>query len=162
MRRKDREVTDQAAIEQLLKDSEVLRLAIQDEDYPYIVPLNYGYEWPKEGPLTLYVHGATQGHKLDLIRKNNHVGVEIDADHQIITAELAHPEKFSYAYRSLIGQGQATIVENLAEKKKGLALLLAKVAPETAITAVPDRMIERTGVVKIEMVAFTAKQHAKK
>lgn len=32
----------------------------------------------KDGKLTFYVHGAKEGHKLDCLRKNDHVFVEID------------------------------------------------------------------------------------
>lgn len=44
MRRKDREVTEVATIKQIVAQCLVLRLAITQADYPYIVPVNFGYE----------------------------------------------------------------------------------------------------------------------
>ena len=72
MRRKDREVTNIIEILQIIEKAKVLHLALFDADYPYIVPLHYGYEY-KEGILIFYMHCAKEGHKLDLIRSNPNV-----------------------------------------------------------------------------------------
>ena len=69
MRRKEREVTDIKEIREVLDSCKVCRLGIADEGGAYIVPLNYGYRL-EDGVLTLYFHGAKEGKKLDLIRKN--------------------------------------------------------------------------------------------
>jgi len=42
MRRKDREITDFNEIVQLISSMKVLRLGLIDDDFPYIVPLNFG------------------------------------------------------------------------------------------------------------------------
>ena len=65
MRRKDREVTNIIEILQIIEKAKVLHLALFDADYPYIVPLHYGYEY-KEGILIFYMHCAKEGHKLDI------------------------------------------------------------------------------------------------
>lgn len=44
MRRKDREITDIGEIERIISQSEILHLAMLDGDYPYLVPLHFGYE----------------------------------------------------------------------------------------------------------------------
>lgn len=43
MRRSEREVTDCNEIRQILERAEVLRLAMHDEPFPYIVPVNFGF-----------------------------------------------------------------------------------------------------------------------
>ena len=45
MRRKDREITDRAMISGMLDMMEVLHIAVKNEPFPYIVPVNFGYEW---------------------------------------------------------------------------------------------------------------------
>lgn len=62
MRRKKRQVTDLEAIKNLVERSQVLRIALNGEEYPYVVPVNFGYEW-NEDNLTLFVHGADEGKK---------------------------------------------------------------------------------------------------
>ena len=69
MRRKDREVTEMEEIQQIFDECKVCRIGIMDENGPYIVPVNYGYV-RKEGKVILYIHGAREGKKIDLIRKN--------------------------------------------------------------------------------------------
>ena len=84
MRRKDREVTNIIEILQIIEKAKVLHLALFDADYPYIVPLHYGYEY-KEGILIFYMHCAKEGHKLDLIRSNPNVCIEIESDVELIS-----------------------------------------------------------------------------
>lgn len=42
MRRKDREITEFEEIIDVMERCGVCRLALHDEEYPYIVPLNFG------------------------------------------------------------------------------------------------------------------------
>lgn len=44
MRRKDREVTELEAVMEIIRQCDVLRLGLADGDYPYIVPMNFGWE----------------------------------------------------------------------------------------------------------------------
>lgn len=64
--------------------AKVLHLALFDADYPYIVPLHYGYEYT-EGILIFYMHCAKEGHKLDLIRSNPNVCIEVESDVELIS-----------------------------------------------------------------------------
>ena len=44
MRRKDREITDFNEIIEIIKKCDVCRIAMNDGDFPYIVPLNFGLD----------------------------------------------------------------------------------------------------------------------
>lgn len=68
MRRNDREITDKNKIKEIISKSKVLHLGLFDEIYPYIVPLHFGYEFSND-TIFLFVHGAKEGHKIDLINK---------------------------------------------------------------------------------------------
>ena len=48
MRRKDREITDIEEIRDIIEKCKVCRLAMQDEEGLYLVPLNFGYEFEEE------------------------------------------------------------------------------------------------------------------
>ena len=70
MRRNDREITEFSEMTDVMKRCDVCRLALNDEDgYPYLLPLNFGME-ETDGRVTLYFHGAKEGKKYDLIRKD--------------------------------------------------------------------------------------------
>jgi len=55
MRRKDREVTD---LSEIMKNCDVCRLALNDDGFPYILPLNFGMAVNGE-KITLYFHSAS-------------------------------------------------------------------------------------------------------
>ena len=121
MRRKDREVTEMEEIQQIFDECKVCRIGIMDENGPYIVPVNYGYV-REEGKVILYIHGAREGKKIDLIRKNANVGVEIDYRHELMEGDTAC--QYSYYYASIIGKGAASIIDNPREKLKALNVIM--------------------------------------
>jgi nitroimidazol reductase NimA-like FMN-containing flavoprotein (pyridoxamine 5'-phosphate oxidase superfamily) len=59
MRRKDEAIVEFAEIEQIVRKSLVCRLALAEEDQPYIVPLSFGFK-----NSTLYFHSAPKGRKI--------------------------------------------------------------------------------------------------
>ena len=77
--RREREVTDLNEIKAILDKCMIVHLGLVDGDEPYVVPLNYGYTMDN-GKLTLYMHGARTGYKLDLMRANPKVFFEMDCD----------------------------------------------------------------------------------
>ena len=58
MRRKDLEIRDRELLSGMLDLAEILHLAIKNEPFPYIVPLNFGYQWEGD-TLVFYFHCAT-------------------------------------------------------------------------------------------------------
>lgn len=116
MRRKDREISDKSALIEILESADVCRIAMQSEHAPYIVPLNYGFMWDER--LVIYFHCAAEGRKLDLIEKNNRVGFEVDTGHALMTGERACD--WGMKYKSIIGSGKISRVEDGEEKRKAL------------------------------------------
>ena len=57
MRRKNREVKDLKTIIEIIDRATTVRLGINDKEYPYIVPLSFGYELDGED-IIIYFHGA--------------------------------------------------------------------------------------------------------
>ena len=57
MRRADREITNFDELISVMRGCDVCRLALHDEPYPYILPLNFGLEVDGE-TVRLYFHGA--------------------------------------------------------------------------------------------------------
>ena len=93
MRRKDREITDPGEIRAIVERAKVLHLGLNGEERPYVVPLHYGVEW-EEGLPVFYVHGAKEGRKLALLRRDGRVFVEIDAAGARVSGGVGrHPTK---------------------------------------------------------------------
>ena len=103
MRRKDREITHIHTILDLVSECKVCRLAMTDGGVPYIVPLNYGYEYA-DGALTFYFHSAKEGRKLEILKKNPTVCLELDGRGELV--EDANPCAYGYTFASVIGPEQ--------------------------------------------------------
>ena len=118
MRKSNREIKDFNKIIDLLDRCQVIRLGLYGEDYPYIVPLSFGWE-VKEGKLSLYFHCAKEGKKLDLIAANGKVCVEAD----ILNGYKATERGVTADYESVIAFGTAKEVVG-SEAIHGIKLLL--------------------------------------
>ena len=66
MRRKELAVTDPKELDEIILSCDCLRLALPDGDYPYIVPLNFGYS-RQNGQTKFYIHHLTRGRKSIMI-----------------------------------------------------------------------------------------------
>ncbi|MCI9487590.1 MAG: pyridoxamine 5'-phosphate oxidase family protein [Lachnospiraceae bacterium] len=118
MRRSDREIKDRAQIIEVMKRCDVCRLALNDEGYPYILPLNFGME-EKDGQIILYFHGASEGRKYELMAKDNRASFEMDCSHELVLKEGRDGCSCTMKYESVIGQGR---LEPVPEEEKHEAL----------------------------------------
>lgn len=118
MRRKEREVQDNQEILDILRRCDTVRIAMQGEQYPYIVPVSFGMEIVDDKAV-IYFHCAQQGLKIDLLRKNPNVCVE--GDIFIKTEKTEHG--ITARYESIIGFGKCCFVSDATEITRGLKLL---------------------------------------
>lgn len=121
MRRHDREVTNIHQIGKILGNSDVLRIALCENNQPYIIPVNFGIEWV-DNNINLYFHSAKQGKKIDIIKQNNRVCFEVDKCHKIIQHDVAC--SWSADYESVIGNGIIQEMKSIEDKKYGLDFIM--------------------------------------
>jgi len=154
MRRSDREITDSAQIIEIIEKCDVCRLALSDGAMPYIVPLNYGYEYAN-GKLTLYFHGAKKGRKMEIIERNPLACFEMDCSHRLIEAEQACG--YTMEYESVIGSGKIYLCTDKAEKVRALAFLMGKYAGGREFEF-PDSAVEAVAVFRLEVAELKGKR----
>lgn len=118
MRRSDREIKDREQIIQVMEKCDVCRLALHDEEYPYILPLNFGMK-AEDGQIVLYFHGAAEGKKFELMEKDNRAGFEMDCSHELVLTEGKDGCSCTMKYESVVGQGR---LEPVPEEEKYEAL----------------------------------------
>lgn len=152
MTRRERQVTDIDEIIKILDKSKVLHLGLVDGDEPYVVPMNYGYEFV-DGKMVVYLHGAKRGRKLDVIRKNPKVFFELECDIVPFEGEVAC--KYGITYASVMGRGVAEIVEEPEIKMHGLSVLM-KTQTGKDFTF-NEKLVSVVSVIKIDVSEFTAK-----
>lgn len=154
MRRKDREVTDINDLLSIVEECRICHLGLIDDKGMYIVPLNYGYEYINQR-LNLYFHSAHVGRKIDAIINNPNVCIEMDCDHRLIEGEKACD--YSLGFKSIIGNGKASIVSDYNEKLKGLSLLMKHETQREF--EFDEKMVNQVSVIKVEVNEFTGKYH---
>lgn len=126
MRRSDREITNRREITDILGRCDAVRLALNTPDYPYVVPMNFGFE--SVGPsLVLWLHCAPGGLKLDLIKKDNRAGFEADCSHNLVFGESAC--RYTMEYESVIGRGDIFVCDDSLGKLTGLGAIMRHYAP---------------------------------
>lgn len=155
MRRKEREITDIGELLAILQKCTVCRLALANNNRPYVVPLNYGYRYANNR-FTLYFHSAREGKKIDMIKKNNFACFEVDCDTALI--EGKEPCQCSYAYKSIVGFGQITIVEERAEKTIALNELTKQQTGKEAVYEFTDEQLDWVLVFKLDIIELSGKQ----
>jgi nitroimidazol reductase NimA-like FMN-containing flavoprotein (pyridoxamine 5'-phosphate oxidase superfamily) len=148
MRRKDKEISDESGIKAIIKQSNVCRLGMVNGSKPYIVPLCFGYQ-----DNTLYFHGALEGRKIDLLRKNPNVCFEFDLGAETIESENACD--WSAKYQSVIGFGKAVFIESVDEKRKALGIIMGQYSDRTF--EFPENKLKATAVIKVEIDSITGK-----
>jgi nitroimidazol reductase NimA-like FMN-containing flavoprotein (pyridoxamine 5'-phosphate oxidase superfamily) len=149
MRRSEKEIMEKPEIESIIQESMVCRLALSDGQYPYIVPLCFGYS-----NHTLYFHSAKEGKKLDILKLNNQVCFEFDIGTEVKPGKTACD--WGMAYQSVIGFGRALMVEDVAEKRKALELITAQYADKAY--KITDGAAKETLVFKVEISTMTGKR----
>ena len=149
MRRKDKAIVELAEIEEIVRKSLVCRLGLAEENRPYVVPLIFGFK-----DRTLYFHSAPEGKKIEILRKNSKVCFEFDLDHEVLVDEKAC--KWGIKYRSVIGFGKASFVEDLEEKRKGLDVIMQHYSGRSF--QYPEPAVENTVVIKVEIESMTGKK----
>lgn len=148
MRRSKQELKKSESIEILKRNTSGVLSVCDNEDYPYAVPLSYVYVDNK-----IYFHSALEGHKIDVIKKNNKVSFcVIDKDDVL-------PEKFTTLFKSVVVFGKASIADN-DEKLNAIKLLSQKYSPdfEKESKEEIEKFIDKFLIVKIELEHISGKQ----
>lgn len=162
MRLHKRELREPEAIKEILEECDVVRIGAQDEEGMFIIPVNYGYNFSVSGEamkLVLFIHGAGEGRKADAFAADPAVAVEMDCRHGIITGDYTC--SYSYSYRSIMGNGTVSRVDDRQEKIYGLTKIMEHMAPGAKIEFSPE-MLVRTVVFRIDVEQFTAKERKQK
>ncbi len=140
--------TDRETIDGIIRRASVCRIGLCDDGRPYVVPVCFGYAGD-----ALYFHSAPRGRKLDILRRNNRVCFEFDVDVETVPAKSACG--WSIRFRSVVGFGDASLVEDPEEKKEALDAIMAQYGGQPGEYAAST--LAKTAVVKIEIQRMTAR-----
>jgi uncharacterized protein len=156
MRQSKFEIKERAELVDILERADACRLAFAVDNVPYIVALNYGYEW--DSSLTLYFHGAREGRMIDSMKSNNLVCFEMDIDHGLFRGKTAC--EWGMTYKSIVGYGSLGVIEQREEKLKALDLVMAHYGSK-GNNIYAEKALENTCVLKLMAREVVGKKRVK-
>lgn len=149
MRRKEKQTHDPEVAARILREARTCRVGMVDHDTPYVVPMNFGCI-----DNAVFLHSATEGRKIDILRRHPKVCLQFDIGSSILRAD--NPCKWGVRYESLIAFGTAEFIDDPAQKAEGLNAILNHYSPGTY--RFPDSALMATAVIKVHMAQITVKQ----
>ena len=152
MTKRERQITDEQQIMDILAAGKVLHLGLAVDNEPYVVPMNYGYTFEGD-KLVLYLHSAVHGKKLDMIHANPKVFFALECGLQPFEGRL--PCQYGLAYSSVMGRGEARLVDDVEEKKTAMSILMKTQTGKDF--SFEDRLVSIVSVIRIDVLEYTAK-----
>lgn len=149
MRRKEKEIQDRTEIEAVIRKANICRLGLSVDNRPYIVPLNFGFEGNH-----LYFHTAREGKKIEMIRQNNNVCFELEADCEAVRAES--PCDWTMRFQSVIGYGRASLVTDAEEKQRSLDVIVEHYSAQPLEYS--SNLLDRLAIIKVDIDDMTGKK----
>jgi len=149
MRRKDRLISKEEAMEVLKKGEYGVLATVDNAGQPYGVPVSYvvldGF---------IYFHATNAGgHKFDNFTKNNKVCFTVVGDTEVL------PDQFGTMYESAVVFGEASVVDDEAQRLAAFRAFLPKYSAE--FMAEGEQYIQNAGplatIVKISIDEISGK-----
>lgn len=157
MRRKDRQVNDEAWIRSLLNRAPVGVLATMQHGQPYLNPNLFVYD---EAQHAVYMHTARTGRTHSNIEQETQICFSVYEMGRLLPANEAL--EMSVEFSSVIIFGQARVVEDPEEAESMLQRLLDKyfshLAPGKDYRPIQPEELKRTAVYCIQIEAWSGKR----
>jgi hypothetical protein len=150
MRRGDKEIKSKKEIEIVLQEAKILRISFSEDNQPYLVPMNFGYQ-----DNCIYLHSAPEGRKIDILLKNNRVCFAVDIQTEVV--EESKPCNWGVRYYSVIGFGRAHFLEEVKAKKDAFNVIMHKYSSKSSFEY-SEADLERVTVIKVEIDKLTGKK----
>ncbi len=153
MRRHDRQLKTREELDEILKKGKFAVLSLCQDNEPYIVTLNYGYDQAQN---CLYFHCANEGTKLDFIRRNPSACGTVIIDKGYVANECGHE------YETVVLRGNLQFINTLEEKRFGIMTILhhleSNPQPIVQRTLKTDDVYKTVTVLKLAILDITGKK----
>ena len=157
IRRHDRAMPDDAAIEALLRRAAFGVTATSVDDQPFVHTSLFWFDAPAR---RIYLHTAITGRTRDNVLGNPRVCFSVAEIGRLLPADTAL--EFSNEYASVVAFGQARLIDDEAQKRHGLQGLLDKyfpaLQPGRDYRPITDDELKATSVFAIEIESWSGKQ----
>lgn len=153
-RHPEKAVTDREKLFEVLREGNVVTLAMCRGDEPYLVTVNYVFD---EREPAVYFHCAGQGKKFDYLTANARVWGQVFIDGGYIDGECDH------RYRTVQFAADASFVADESAKRTALDLLIRRLEsdPEPVLKRLLGRPepLPAVTIVKLSLTHITGKEN---
>ncbi len=125
---------------------------INEDGFPYVVPVHFVYYENK-----IYIHGLPVGQKVNNLVANEKVGFEVYDMKSLILDQKACD--INTEYESVIITGIAKLITEYEHKEAILGKIVSKYTPKLSEQKLPDNMVKGTGVIEIKIIECTGKYY---
>lgn len=158
MRRNDRELKTMDDIFSVVKNCKVVHIAMVDNQKPYVVALNFGFD-RKGDHLILYLYSAQEGRKMDILRKNPTVYFQMDCANELIQGTTENPCSYGWRFGSVMGSGHALFITDETEQKYALNRIIQHLDQTEECFEFSPQILAKTCIWKIISSDITGKHH---
>lgn len=152
----ERRLIEKTLIEGILDLNKVGIIALHDEPYPYIVPMNYGYEWQDE--LILYFHTGPGGLREELISRNPNVAVNIHCFLDRFGFQRVGNKDHDYRSVNVFGKAEILTMKNSPDEfLKGMNAILKRQRSIPGMKRMPEKYENTLRILKVTAKEITAK-----
>jgi nitroimidazol reductase NimA-like FMN-containing flavoprotein (pyridoxamine 5'-phosphate oxidase superfamily) len=147
-------------IREFLRRGQIAHIASHWDDQPFIIPSTFIYD--EDGDRLIF-HSNLSGRVRANIERDPRVCVEISELGKVLPSNVAL--EFSLQYRSVIVFGEASLIEDIEEKRAVLHQLIAKYFREMELgkdyRPATDKELKRTSVYQIKIESWSGKENWK-
>lgn len=152
MRKKDKEIIDKTVIDNIINNAYICRIALAENNKPYIIPMSFGYN-----NNCIYLHTGKIGKKIDILKTNPLVCFEIEQDVEFKKTDTDIDCNWGMKYYSVIGFGTATFITQTQEIIKALNIIMHHYS-EKSTFQYSEQGLENVCIIKIEIDEIFGKQ----
>ena len=129
------------------------RIALSDDNVPYIVTMNFGYK--KGRKPALFFHSAREGKKIDIIKRNNSACFQVSIEHKMAKTDVKC--NCSMNYRSVVGMGRISFLTEKDEKIEALNCIMSHYFEEEE-HHFEDNHIDMTTIFRLDVEEISGKK----
>ena len=153
MRRTDREIVSREEMDEIIRGSQVCRIALALDNKPYIVPVSFGYDGK-----SIYLHTAKEGKKIIYFKNNNNICFEFERNVELFKDHI-NACKWTFFYESVIGYGNIYELESLKQRENGMNKIMSQYSGKEWI--IGEDKLDNIRVWKIKINSITGKKSIK-
>jgi uncharacterized protein len=142
-------VLNNAACEEILRNTYIGTLVMCQESTPYAVPMNHAFVGGR-----FYFHCGLRGRKIDMIKKNPNVVYVISTFHGT-NEEMQTKERCHGPWESIVAYGTARVIEDVDAKAEAFKTFMSYYG--TVDFQMTDQARNETSGIVIDIASMTAR-----